>query len=444
MKATEIKNEGLERHFKATIPADAVTKKVEEELTKISKTVRIPGFRVGKVPMPILAKKYGEAVRSDTVSHEIQHAVQKIVKDEKLELAGTPSVDNLKNEAGKPLEFVLKCELMPEVTMPDFKKIKLTKPVIEIAEKDIEKQLKHVAEAHKTFAASPKGKAASGDQVVIDFVGSIDGKEFLGGAANGHAIVLGSNTFIPGFEDQLIGTKAGDDVLVKVSFPSSYHSKDLAGKESEFKVKVHEVKKPETSAIDEELAKKAGCKDLEELKKRVSEGLAAGYNEQVHTIIKMNLFDKLEDALKFDIPASMAEREYNMLKSQSEQFAAQDDSMKDKSQEELDKYYRRVSVRRIKIGLMLAEYAKQKNLKIEQKDLQQAIFNEARHFPGQERAIIDYYMKNQKAVEALSGPIMEEKAVKAIFADEVTMTEKKYSVTEIEKFIEAESERDVI
>lgn len=445
MKFTEVKNEGLEKHFKVTIPAKNLDGKVQDELQKLTKTVRMPGFRAGKVPLSIVQKKYSDAVRSDAISEEIRGSVDELIKQHNLAIVGTPSVDDLKSEAGKDLEFVVKFEIMPEITMPDFKKIKITKPVVELADKDLKEHLDRLADTQKSFAAAAKTyKAAEGDRVVIDFVGSIDGKEFDGGAAKGHEIVLGSKTFIPGFEDQLIGKKAGDEVLVKVNFPESYHAKDLAGKPSEFKVTLHEVQKPEATKIDDEFAKKVGCKDLEELKKRLSDSLLAGYNDQIHTIMKMDLFDKLESALKFDAPKSMAEREYEALKRQSEQFIASDESMKDKKPEDLDKYYRRVSLRRIKIGMMLAEYVKQKEIKIEQKDVQQAILAEARNFPGQESAVIDYYMKNQKAVESLSGPVMEEKAVRAIFDGEVALTEKKYSVAEIEKFIEVESDRDVL
>lgn len=445
MKFTEVKNEGLEKHFKVTIPAENLDNKIQNELQKLTKTTRMPGFRVGKVPLSIVQKKYGDALKSDAISAEIRNSVDELMKQHNIKVVGTPNIDNLKSEAGQDLEFIVKFEIMPEITMPDFKKIKITKPVVELNDKDLKEHLDRLASTQKSYTAAAKTyKATEGDRLVIDFVGSIEGKEFDGGAAKGHELVLGSKTFIPGFEDQLTGKKSGDEVIVKVNFPENYHSKDLAGKPSEFKVTVHEVQKPGATKIDDEFAKKVGCKDLEELKKRLSDSVLAGYNDQIHTIMKMDLFDKLESALKFDVPKSMEEREYEALKRQSEQLITSDESMKDKKPEDLDKYYRRVSLRRIKIGMMLAEYVKQKNIKIEQKDVQQAILAEARNFPGQESAVIDYYMKNQKAMESLSGPVMEEKAVRAIFDSEVTLSEKKYSVSEIEKFIEAESDRDVM
>jgi trigger factor len=257
-------------------------------------------------------------------------------------------------------------------------------------------------------------------------------------------LVLGSKSFIPGFEDQLLGAKAGDEIVVKVPFPESYHAKELAGKNSEFKVIVNAVKHPEKAEINDDLAKKIGFKDLAELKDRIVSSMNDSTSENIHTVMKMKLFDQLENSLDFEAPKNMFEREYNNLKSHSEKFAEADETMKDKSADDLDKYYRRVAMRRVKIGLMLSAYVKAKGLKIETDDIKAAILKEARNFPGQENAVIEYYSTNKQAVESLSGPVLEEKAVKAIFANEVTMSEKKYSQEALQKFLDEEAEADVI
>jgi trigger factor len=444
MQFKEIKNEGLDRHFKVTIPAKDIDAKVNKELASIAKTARLDGFRVGKAPAATIQKKYGPSVRADIVSHDVRHAISDIIKKNNLDIAGSPAIEDLKSEAGKDVEFVLQLELMPEITMPDFKKIKITKPVLDIAEKDIEKQLERIAEMQSSFAEVKKAKAVDGDMVVIDFVGSIDGVEFAGGAGKGHELVLGSKSFIPGFEEQLIGAKAGDEIIVKVPFPESYHAKDLAGKNSEFKVTVHMVKRPGKTEINDDLAKKIGFKDLAELKERVVSSIQDSTAENIHTVMKMKLFDQLENSLTFEAPKNMFEREYNSLKAQSDKFAEADETMKDKSPEELDKYYRRVAMRRVKVGLMLSAYVKNNKLKIETDDIKAAILREARNFPGQENAVIEYYSTNKQAVESLTGPVLEEKAVKAIFASEVSMTEKKYSVDALQKFLDEEADADVI
>lgn len=444
MQFTEVKNEGLDRHFKVTIPAKEIDDKVNKELASIAKTARLDGFRVGKAPIAIIQKKYGASVRADVVSHDVRHAINDIIKQNKLEIAGSPAIEDLKSETGSDVEFTLQLELMPEIKMPDFKKIKITKPVLDIAEKDIEKQLERIAAMQNNFTEAKKAKAAAGDMVVIDFVGSIDGVEFAGGAGKDHELVLGSKSFIPGFEDQLIGAKAGDEIIVKVPFPESYHAKELAGKNSEFKVTVHSVKRSEKAEINDDLAKKIGFKDLAELKERVVASMNDVTSENIHTVMKMKLFDQLEKTLDFEAPKNMFEREYNNLKAHSEKFAEVDETMKDKSADELDKYYRRVAVRRVKIGLMLSAYVKAKGLKIETDDIKAAILKEARNFPGQENAVIEYYSTNRQAVESLTGPVLEEKAVKAIFANEVVMSEKKYSQEALQKFLDEEAEADVM
>jgi trigger factor len=438
MNISELKKDDLNLHVKVTIPSKDMDSAVDQELVKIGKTAKMDGFRVGKVPTGILKKKYSDSLYGDAVRTKISQTIKDITKERKLRTVMDPQIDDLKAEKNKDLEFTLKYELLPEIPMPDFSKIAIEKPVLEVSDKDIDAQIDQLVNFSKSFEKEVKGKAKSGDQVTIDAVGYVDGKAFDGGKLEGHKLVLGSNAFIPGFEDQLIGSKAGDDVSVKVPFPKNYHAKDLAGKDSEFKVQVLAVHTAELPKIDDEFAKKFHCPTVEKLKEQISENIKAGYAEAIHTLIKMKLFDKLEKALTFEVPNSLLTRELDILKRQA-QGMEEDPAIKDKSEEEKEKYYRGLASRRVKLGLMLAEYVQQKGLSIDENDIREAIITQARKYPGQEQQVIEYYSKDRNALESLKGPILEEKAVKAIFDTEIKVTEKSYKKDKLEKLLEEES-----
>jgi len=343
----------------------------------------------------------------------------------------------LKNEDNQDIEFVLKFELLPLVTLPDFKKISIEKPVLEVSKKDIDENLDKILSFSKSYDKETKSKAKAGDQVTIDAIGYVDEKAFEGGKLNSHKLVLGSKSFIPGFEDQLIGSKAGDDVSVKVDFPKDYHSKDLAGKASEFKVKVLAVHQENVPKIDDEFAKKFKCDNVGQLREQITANLRSNYDESILVLMKMKLFDKLEDLLKFDIPASLLKREKEILKGQTPQLA-DDAELKNMSEKEKDKYFDELAARRVRIGLMLAEYVKQKGLTITDTDVRHAIIEHAKNYPGQEQMVIEFYKKNNNALENLKGPILETKGVKAIFDNEIVIKEKSYTSEKLEKLLEDE------
>ena len=439
-----LKDEGLDFHAKVSLAASFIDSKVQTELENISGKVKMPGFRAGKVPKSIVEKKYGASARQDVLQHEINHTIDKIVKDNKLNIATDPKLDDFKAESGKDVEFVVKFERAPKVDLPDFKKISIDKPLLKVGDKDIEERLEKIADAAKEYTKESKAKAAKGDQVTLDAIGYVDGVAFEGGNLKAHKLVLGSKTFIDTFEDQLVGTKKGDEVSVNVTFPENYHAANLAGKPSEFKVKVFAVHKPEAVEINDEFAKKFKFDSVDKLKEQIADSVKFEFADSIKTIMKMSLFDQLEKVLDFEVPASLVEREYNILKSQGEELKASDETLKTKFEKDLDKYYRKLALRRVRIGLMLAEYVKEKNLRIEQNDIRQAIIDQARSFPGQESAVFDYYQKNQQALEALKGPILEEKGVKYIFENEVKIKEKEYSKKDLEKFLDKENNRDLI
>jgi len=445
MSVKVLKDEALEKHFRVVVPAKELEKSISDEIQSIAPTVKMQGFRPGKVPVSFIQKKYGASIRSDAINKEVRDAIDKILKDKKIKTISSPSIAT----EGKDLEFTIKMELFPEIKTPDFKKVKIEKPVVKVSDKDLDEHLKKVAAANVVFTKESKTKAAKGDQVTIDFIGFLKGKPFDGGAMEGHKLVLGSNSFIPGFEDQLIGAKTGDDVTVKVTFPEQYQSKDLAGKETEFKVKVHFVHKSEEPKIDDEFAKKLGTKDLEDLKTRSREMLAAAFDGEILTMLKMRLFDHLEKELDFEVPASMLEREFQMIKSQSDQsLASQPDGeeggKKKKDDKKLEESYRRIALRRVRIGLLLADYAEKHKIQLTQDDMRAALLAQARMFPGQEQMIIDYYTKNPNAIESLKGPIIEDKAVKSLLEKDIVPKTKEYSVKEMTDFLKAENEREIV
>ena len=444
MNITEIKNDNDDFHVKVIIPAAKINSEVEKELAKIAKTVKIDGFRAGKVPLPFLKKKYGLSVRSDAVKNSIIKAMSDVTKDKNLRTFSEPDVADIKNEEGKDLEFTLKYQLLPEISMPDFKKISIEKPILKIEDKDIEAHLKTMSELVKDYSQESKVKSKQGDQVTIDAVGYINGKEFPGGKLQGHKLVLGSGAFIPGFEDQLTGVKAGTDVSVKVNFPENYHAKELAGQPSEFKVKVLAVHNAGKSIIDDEFAKKFKAKDLEDLKKQVADNFHRSYEDQILTTMKMELFDKLEDKMTFSVPQSLIDREINILERQIAQSGSEDEELKNKSEKEKKAYFTKLASRRVRIGLMLAEYVKLHKLQIDKADINKAIIDQAKNFPGRENEVVNFYIKNSEALESLKGPILEEKAVQMIFDKEIKLKEKVYSRDALEKMLEkAEDDHSV-
>ncbi len=437
MIISELKKDKTEFHAKVTISVQEISKEIDTELASVAKTAKMDGFRVGKVPLTVLRKKYVPTIRNGIARDKIDAAIKQIIKDNKLNIAFDPAIEDFKNEDKQDIEFVLKFELLPVITLPDFKKISIEKPVLDVSKKDIDEQLDRIVSFSKSYDKETKSKAKSGDQVTIDAIGYVDGEAFDGGKLNAHKLVLGSKSFIPGFEDQLIGSKAGDDVSVKVDFPKDYHSKDLAGKPSEFKVSVLAVHQESAQKIDDEFAKKFKCENVEQLREQISKNISSNYDESILVLMKMKLFDKLEELLKFEIPASLLEREKEILKGQSSQLG-DDAEIKNMSDKEKVKYFDNLAARRVRIGLMLAEYVKQKDLSITEEDLRQALIEQAKNYPGQEQMVIEFYQKNKNALENLKGPILESKGVKAIFANEVVIKEKSYSTDKLEKLLENE------
>jgi len=437
MKVNEIKNEGLELHCEVTVPSDKISSTINLKLQNLAKNLKLPGFRPGKVPFKVVEQKYKAAVVNEAMQAEIESTVSEIIKDKKLKLATQAHIDDLKYEEGKDVKFKVIFERMPEIKVSDFSKIKITKPVVKIKDSEIDDKINELFASRATFKKAAKtAKAELKDKVIIDFEGFVDGVAFEGGKATDFGLVLGSNSFIPGFEDQLVGSKAGDDVTVKVSFPKEYRATELAGKKSEFKVTVHEVQKPEKLEINDEKAKEFGSKDLADLKKTVETMLSRGYEAPAYTYQKMKLFDQLESTLDFDVPASLLKKELDGLKGQISQFKDEDPELKGKSPKELEAYSEKVALRRVRIGLMLADYADKNQLKPTSDDFRSAIMTQARAYPGSEQQIFEFYQNNKQALQSLSGPILEDKAVRHILETQVKTAEKEYTAEAFAKLVE--------
>ena len=320
MKATELKSESLKKEYTVVIPAADFEKEVDAKINQIAKTTKIPGFRPGKAPKEMLKQKYRASVLGEVLDETVRNATEEVIKSNKLNPGMMPNIKVTKFEDGKDIEFTLTVELMPEIKIGDLSAIKLEKLMAEVPAEEVEKALNYIAQSRReTVKVEEDRAAAKGDTVVIDFTGSIDGVEFQGGKGNNYPLELGSNSFIPGFEDQLIGKKAGDKVDVNVTFPENYHAKDLAGKASVFAVEIKELRAAKEVEINDEFAKSLGEENLDKLKAAIAERIKGDYEAASKMKLKRQLLDNLDNEYKFDVPAGLVDAEYKSIVDQYEQ-----------------------------------------------------------------------------------------------------------------------------
>jgi len=410
MQVTETKNEGLSREFTIVVPANEFEEQVSSRLKEMSKTVQIPGFRKGKVPVSLLRKKYGPNIMGEALEKAVQDGSTKVMADNDLRPAMQPKIEITSFEEGKDLEYTMAVDVMPEIDLGDFSKISVERMVAETDESEIDATLARMADAYKTSApVAKKRKAKSGDVVNINFVGKVDGEEFPGGKAEGFDLELGSGSFIPGFEDQLIGQNPGDELDVNVKFPEEYGAENLAGKDAVFGVKINELKESKPSEIDDELAKKAGMENLEALKTAVREQHAQGFNQISRQKAKRALLDALHGAYSFELPNGLIEAEYDSIQKAYEQAKEAGQEVEEMTDVERETDFRDIANRRVKLGLLFAEVGRTNKIEITQDDLQKAILQEAQNYPGQEQMVFKYYQENPEAMQQLSGPVFEDK-----------------------------------
>lgn len=439
MKVTETKSKGLNREYQAVIPAADFEKEIDAKLDALSKTTKLPGFRPGKAPKAMLKQKYRASVLGEVLDEMLRQAADSIVKDNKLRPAVMPEINLKVFKDGQDIEFDVVVEVLPEIKLGDFSKVELEKLTAEVPAEEVEKAIRYVAESRKENVKIAEDRPTKkGDIAVIDFVGSVDGNEFNGGKGSAYPLELGSGSFIPGFEDQLIGKKASDKVDVKVTFPKEYHAKDLAGKDAVFAVEIKEIREPKPVVIDDEFAVSLGEKDLDSLRAKVVERIKADYEIASKMKLKRALLDVLDKEYSFDVPQKLTDAEYDGIVKQYEQakkYNQLDEYEKSKDEKDLLAEYKEIASRRVKLGLLLSEVGMNAKINIAPEDINKAIAAEARKYPGQEKAVFDYYLKNKEAVEALKAPVFEEKIVDYILG-QTKLNEKVVPVEELYSFDE--------
>jgi trigger factor len=438
MEVTETLSDGLKREFQVQVPAADLAARVTERLGELKDRVQLRGFRPGKVPVNHLRKLYGKAVMAETIEAVIRELNAKIVSERGLKLAMEPKV-TIPNEATavenvfggqSDLAYTLALEILPKIELADFQGIKLERQVAEVTDAQINEALDKIAEQNRPFAAKVEGaKAEKGDRVVIDFAGRIDGAPFEGGTGGDVGVNIGAGTFIPGFEDQLVGMAAGATGVVKVTFPENYVNSQLAGKDVEFDVTVKSLEAPGKVTLDDSFAKSLGLESLDKLKEAVKARLQQEHVALSRQKLKRELLDKLDEMHKFALPPTLAEDEFRNvwtavegdLKAQGRTFA-DEGTTEEKAREE----YRGIAERRVRLGLVLAEIGEKNKITVTEEEITRAVVERARQIPGREQEIWDYYRKNPAAVAAIRAPIFEEKVVDFLI-ELAAITEKQVS-----------------
>lgn len=414
MQITETSVDGLKREYKVVVAASDIAEKVDARLSELGRSVRLPGFRPGKVPMAMLKKRYGPHVMGEVLEQAVGDSSAQAMRERGLRPALQPRIEIVSFEEGKDLEYKMNLELLPEIAPAPLGEIEIERLKPEIPGSEVDKQLDRIAENNRK--ANPVDRPAeSGDALVIDFVGRVDGKEFAGGKGENHTLRLGSNQFIAGFEDQLVGAKAGEKRTVKVTFPEEYGSDELAGKEAEFEVDVKEVRAFEPGGIDEDLAQRIGFDSLEELRKTVRDQLERDFGQVARQKLKRRVLDALAARHDFQVPPGMVDLEFESIWKQLEEEkkrnpeAASEEA--GKSEEELKAEYRKIAERRVRLGLLLSEIGRQNNIQVSNEEVNRAMAVEARRFPGQERKVVEFYRNNPEALANLRAPIYEDKVI---------------------------------
>jgi len=433
MQIKELKAEGLSKTFAITVPKEDLDTKLQAKIKEMQPQVSLKGFRPGKVPVAHIRKMFGQSIMKDVVEETVNETTQQAINDNKIRPAGQPQVDLRANgedvtKGTADLEYQLTVESIPEFEPVDPETLKFTRLTHEADDKELEEEVAKLGEGQKSYKKKAKtAKAKKGDAVLIDFIGTVDGEAFDGGAMEGHQLVIGSGTFIPGFEDQLVGVKAGDELDVKVTFPDPYQAADLAGKDAIFATRVIEVQGEAEAKIDDEFAQKFGLADLEALKAAVKDQYSSQLEMQSRMRLKRAILDDLDKKHKFELPPNMVEAEFSNIWSQvqSEKEAGQlDEDDAKKTDKQLEKDYRKIAERRVRLGLVLAEMGQKQEIQITNEELQQAMIAEARQYPGQEQQVVEFYQKNPQAIAQLRAPIYEEKVVDLII-EKAKVTDKK-------------------
>jgi trigger factor len=417
MQVTETLSDGLKRGYTVVVPAADIEGRRAKRLAELAKTVQLPGFRPGKVPTAVVKQRYGGAVTAEVLEESVNDATQKVLSERGLRSAGQPKVELVSGIGeAKDLEFTVELELLPEIAMPDFGAIELTRLKAEPLPEVIDKALEEIARRQRTLEEVEDARpAVKGDVLTVDFLGKVDGEAFPGGAATDADIEVGGGGFIPGFTDQIEGMSAGESRRISVSFPEDYGAKELAGKAATFDITAKKLKRVVLPAIDEQLAEKLGFEGgLAEVRTAISGQVQREYDNLSRLRIKRALLDALADRASFPVPPSMVEAEFSQIWQRLEADRKEgklDDDDRDKDDETLKAEYRAIAERRVRLGLLLSEIGRTNNITVTNDELTRAMRGEAARYPGQEREVLEFFRKNPQAVDGLRGPIFEEKVI---------------------------------
>ncbi|MFN3954728.1 MAG: trigger factor [Pararhodobacter sp.] len=438
MQLTETLNEGLKRGYQITVTAAELDAKVNEKLVEAQPDIEMKGFRKGKVPMAMLKKQFGERVLGEAIQEAVDGAMREHFDASGDRPAMQPKIEMKDGENWKEGDDVvvdLSYEALPAIDEPDFSAIALERMVVKADDAAVEEALASLAKSAQNFEAKD-GAAENGDQVVFDFTGRIDGEAFEGGTAQDYPLVLGSGQFIPGFEEQLVGAKAGDSRDVTVSFPENYGAANLAGKEAVFECAVKEVKSAVAATVDDEFAKGYGAESLDGLKGQIRERLEAEYAQAARALLKRSLLDQLDEKIAFDLPPSLVDAEAAQIAHQL--WHDENPEVHDHNHPEIEPTdeHRTLAVRRVKLGLLLAEVGRKAEVEVTDSEMTQAVLNQARQYPGQERQFFEFVQKNPQMQQQLRAPIFEDKVVDLI-AGQVAVTEKEISKEALQTALEA-------
>lgn len=436
MQVKDIKSEGLKVELEVTVPANDIKKQQEIRLKEVGKTAKLPGFRPGKVPMKMLEQKYGRAVMGEVLEVVVSETTAKVLKDKNIRPAMQPKIEVKEFDEGKDLTFKMELEKLPTVEVMDLKGLKLTRPIAKVDAKSVDDTLMRIAENNRTTKPVEEARATKkGDIAVITFHGRTkdDGVEHEGMHAHGVELELGSNRFIPGFEDQLIGQNVGEKVEVAVTFPKDYGATELAGREAIFDTVIEAIQEAAPAEVNDALAKMLGMEDEKALRAAVEQQMNAEYEGHSRLKLKRQLLDILDEKHDFEIPENMAKAEYEgiMRQVEAERAANPDENgpaLSDDEKEELEL----IAARRVRLGLILSEIGNANKVTVNDKEIQRAVIAEAQKYPGQEKMVFEYYQKNRAAIDMLRAPIFEEKVVELIFKD-ATITDKEVTIEELTK-----------
>lgn len=447
MQVVETAREGLRRELKVTVPKGDLAGKLDERLDEMKGQVQLKGFRQGKVPVAHLKKVYGKQAMAEIVNDLIKNRTGEVLTERGEKAAQQPEIKMTEDEKeaeaildGKAdFEFTIEYEVMPEINVPELEKLKIERPIAEITDKEVIEQTEAIAESARPYEEK-KGKAADKDRVTIDYSGKLDGQAFDGGTDTDAKLVIGSGRFIPGFEEQLVGKKAGDEAVVKVTFPEDYQAAHLAGKEAEFDVTVKLVEKPGKLEINDELAQQLGVESAEKLKETVRGQIESQFGSFTRAKVKRQILDQLDEKTELELPKKMVEQEFENIWGQvtgelerSGKSFEDEDTTEEKAREE----YRTLSERRVRLGLVLANIGEKAEIQVTEEELQRAIYDQVRQYPGQEKQVMDYFREHPDAVAGLRAPIYEDKVVDFIMS-KADVKDKKVSKEELTKVDEDE------